>query len=138
MGKEWISLEKTGQLYMEKILVSFDVPVLFVCKDYENRKYLCLCVDESIGEYVIAELKINKLLDMINNKVTMEYTFRNCENKQLIITKYDYDNEKINFIVQDSQNVSSDMLSTVGAFLELTNDLIKEYIELLQKTNNIC
>ena len=37
MGKEWVKLEKIGQLYLEKILVSFDVPILFVCSDFEKR-----------------------------------------------------------------------------------------------------
>lgn len=54
MGKKWIKIKETGQLYLEKIIVSFDIPILFVCNDFENRKYLCLNVDEETGCTVIA------------------------------------------------------------------------------------
>lgn len=36
MGKEWIKLKETGQLFLEKVLVSFNIPILFVCVDYEK------------------------------------------------------------------------------------------------------
>ena len=41
MEKKWLNLGETGQLYLEQILVTFDIPILFVCNGFENRKYLC-------------------------------------------------------------------------------------------------
>ena len=78
MGKEWIKTKETGQLYLEKIIVSFDIPILFVCNDFENRKYLCLNIDEETGTTVIAETDNRTLISMLNNQVTMENVFRNC------------------------------------------------------------
>ena len=43
MEKKWLNLGETGQLYLEQILVTFDIPILFVCNGFENRKYLNKC-----------------------------------------------------------------------------------------------
>ena len=61
MGKEWINTKETGQLYIEKILVTFDVPILFVCTDYENRKYLCLNADEDDKMAILLTMRTNIL-----------------------------------------------------------------------------
>ena len=64
MGKEWIKLKEIGQLYLEKILVAFDVPILFVCTDYAKRRYLCLNIDNETGETAIAEVSNKQLIQM--------------------------------------------------------------------------
>ena len=72
MEKKWLNLGETGQLYLEQILVTFDIPILFVCNGFENRKYLCLNVYEEVGTTVIAETDNETLLAMLQNKLTME------------------------------------------------------------------
>lgn len=75
MGREWIKIKETGQLFLEKILVSFDVPILFVCADYENRKYLCLNIDDETGESVIVATDNKRLIAMLKNEITMDPYF---------------------------------------------------------------
>ena len=84
MGKKWLNLVETGQLYLEQILVTFNIPILFVCHGFENRKYLCLNVDEEVETTVIAETDSETLLAMLQNKLTMETVFRNSFNNSCV------------------------------------------------------
>lgn len=133
MGKEWIKTKETGQLFLEKIIVSFDVPILFVCNDFENRKYLCLNVDEEAGTTVIAETDNRTLISMLNNQVTMENVFRNSLGNKIIIAEFDCKKNEIVSTVQDAKKIDSDLLPEKGAFLELSNKVISEYILFLSK-----
>ena len=133
MGKEWIKTKETGQLYLEKIIVSFDIPILFVCNDFENRKYLCLNIDEEAGTTVIAETDNRTLISMLNNQVTMENVFRNSLGNKIIIAEYDCKKNEIVSTVQDVKKIDSDLLPEKGAFLELSNKVISEYIVFLSK-----
>lgn len=133
MGKEWIKIKETGQLYLEKILVTFDIPILFVCHDFENRKYLCLNIDDENGTTVIAETDNEMLVAMLQDKVTMESVFRKAANGKLFIAMYDLENEEIVTQIQNSEELSEDFLPQKEAFLELNNQLIYDYLEILKK-----
>lgn len=133
MGREWIELKETGKLYLEKILVTFDVPILFVCVDYENRKYLCLNVDDQDMKYVIAETDAGQLVDMLTNIIPMETVFRNSAKGQLIIAEYNAVEDVIISQVIAANIVSSALLPQSGAMFELSDNIIKDYIEHLRR-----
>lgn len=133
MGKKWIKIKEIGQLYLEKIIVSFDVPILFVCNDFENRKYLCLNVDEEKGLTVIAETDNKTLISMLKNQVTMESVFRSSFGNKVVIAEYDSEKNAIISTVQDTKKLGDDLLPERGAFLELSNIVISEYLSFLKK-----
>lgn len=133
MGKEWIRLKEVGQLYLEKVLVTFDIPILFVCVDYENRKYLCLNIDDESRKSVIAATDNKHLIDMLKNKISMDSVFRNAINRKVIIVDYDSENNEIITLTEDVKKILGDMLPEKGAYFELTNKSIEEYISYLDK-----
>lgn len=133
MNKEWISTKETGQLYLERILVIFDVPILFVCRDFENRKYLCLNIDIETGMTIIAETNIKNLVSMLQNKMPMEKVFRNAENKEIIIAEYNIDTKTIISKTENSKDISEDFLPEKGAFLNIPNEKVTDYILFLNK-----
>lgn len=133
MGKEWIELKETGQLCLEKILVTFDLPILFVCVDLQNRKYLCLNVDDNNMKYVIAEVESQQLIDMLSNVIPMEAVFRNSVNGKLLIAEYDVEKGVINSKTMAAKEISSDLLPQYGALFELSNKEIDDYIDSLNK-----
>ena len=133
MGKKWIKIKETGQLYLEKIIVSFDVPILFVCNDFENRKYICLNVDDENGTTVIAETDNKMLISMLKDIITMESVFRNASDNRIIIAEYDAENEEIITKIENAEEVSESLLPDEGALLELSNENISEYISFLEK-----
>lgn len=133
MGKEWIKVKEIGQLYLEKILVSFEVPILFVCTDYEQRKYLCLNTDDEEGRNVIVLTTSRYLVNMMKNKITMESVFRNAVDGKAIVAWYDFKNNKIASSVEDAAKIDADLLPQKNAFLEFSNKEINDYIENLEK-----
>lgn len=133
MGKKWIKIKETGQLYLEKIIVSFDIPILFVCNDFENRKYLCLNIDEETGCTVIAETDNRTLISMLKNQITMESVFRNSSENKIIIAEYNCEEEEIVSIVQEAKKIDANLLPEKEAFLELSNEVISEYLSFLKK-----
>lgn len=138
MGREWINLEEVGTLEVETVLVTFDVPILFVCKNSRDRRFLVLCIDEEEGEYVIAEESTDSLIQMIDNKKTMEYVFRNAKNQILYVTKYDFG--KQSFVVKkyNSKKIDKELLPKEGEYFELNNEKIIHYKEKLKDKVLIC
>ena len=96
MKREWIKVKGLGQLYLEKILLSFDIPILFVCTDFENRRYLCLNIDDDVPQAVIAEIDIKTLIGMLKDEITMEMAFRGSINGKIIVATYDSSSKQIN------------------------------------------
>lgn len=116
MGKEWIKAKETGPLFLERVLVCFDIPILFVCNDFENRKYLCLNIDDEIGTTIIAETDNKMLINMLQDKVTIEYVFRNALNDRIMVAEYDSINQKIITRVENAKEISGDLLPEKEAF----------------------
>ncbi|MBR1702180.1 MAG: hypothetical protein IJ716_09535 [Lachnospiraceae bacterium] len=133
MGAEWINIKETGQLYLEKILVSFDIPILFVCTNFEKKRFLCLNIDEESGKTVIAEINNNLLLFMLRNEITMESVFRKAEKGVVIIADYNGETEKIDTCLVNANEISADFLPKKGAYFEFSNKTITDYIAHLRK-----
>ena len=133
MGREWIKIKQVGQLFLEKVLVTFDIPILFVCVDYENRKYLCLNIDDESGKSVIVATDNKHLLSMLRNEVSMESVFRNAIDEKVIVAEYDYETEEIISYTENSKMISRDMLPKENEYFELTNKMLEEYIIYLEK-----
>lgn len=115
--KKWINVEEIGQLYLEKILVTFDIPILFVCSNGRNKKYLCLNIDDEDGTTVIAEISEATLSAMQQNKIPMEAVYRQAIGEKLIIAKYDENSKKIISEVENSETVAANFLPQKGKFL---------------------
>lgn len=127
MQKKWIELEEFGALAVEQVLVSFDVPILFVCKNQNGKRFLALCIDDEEGNYVIAEVTTSNLMGMLNNEITMEYVFRYAVNHTLYITEYDFNEKKFCVKHEDSFFVNEELLPEKGAYFELNNEKIQKY-----------
>ncbi len=135
MKNNWIDIKETGQLYLEQILVAFEIPILFVCIDLSGRRYLCECADEESGQFVITSIDNTMLLQMLLNEVAMEYVFRNASPK-LIITEYDFQNSKMKSREELAQNIPAEYLPEHGAFMEMESKEILKYIDLLKSQVN--
>ena len=110
---KWIYTKRTGQLYMKKILLTFDIPVLFVCTDEQEHLFLCLNVDSDAGLTVIAETSKQMLDDMEQCRIPMEMVFREAEEGTLILIWYD----KVEYKTENAKEIPADMLPERGSFL---------------------
>lgn len=131
--KEWLNIKECGKLYIEKVLITFDIPILFVCSDYEGRKYLCMNIDPDTGETVIAHTDNTSLIGMLENCVTMETVFRESNDGRIMVVKYDEDNGRIITETRKAQNIDADYLPRKGAYFDLSGKEISDYVETLKK-----
>lgn len=127
---EWYKTDLLGQLYVENVIVEGNEPVLFTCFDTTQQRYLIEMLDSYIGKYLIVPIQTNDLLDMLQDKITLEETFR----KQSIayFTAFNDDFDLVLEAVENSK-IPSDSLPASGEYLELATLKIKEYIRQLSR-----
>lgn len=134
MGEEyyWDEIKGIGKLYTDiELVVGFE-PVLFVCtvENDTNNKYLMMTYDSCNGIYVIRKIDNKELLDMLENKVTMEETFRNGTS---IIKTYIDDSDDMLYEIFESTEFDANLLPRKGEFLDLKSRHILSYIEKLKQ-----
>ena len=125
-----MEVKNIGQLNYEKIIVRFDIPLLFTCTDINDNRYIVVCADEDKGIYVVGKTNISDLLHMLKNDITMYDYFRQRE--ELYTISYDYDSGEFVWEPTSQDLISDDMLPDKGAYLELSNAAICDYIEQLK------
>lgn len=132
MEREWINIKEIGQLYLEKILVSLNIPILFVCHNSEDKKYLCLNINDETGETIIALTNNSFLIDMLQKRITMEEIFRKSLDNDIIIAVYDYENEEIISKREKAEILSKDKLPKKGEYFDFCSKEIDEYLSCLK------
>lgn len=126
--EKWYYAKDIGQLYIEQVLVHGDEPVLFVCVDDENQRYLCMAYEPEMLKFVMIKISTKQLLDMLENKVSMEQTFRSAE--KIITTEENADlNSDIDLILaaNDSKTFPADRLPKPGAYYNLNIGRVTAY-----------
>lgn len=123
-----------NKLFLEQILVELDVPLLYICADEIERKYVVLCIDSDIPEYIVTSSTYDNILKMLNNEIPMREIFQLNEEIWKVQTGKTL-NKDISKVVKSC--LLSDLeLPEKGAYFELTNEEISQYKETLKKKNH--
>ena len=69
-----MGLDLFGPLHEEKVLVTFDVPELFVCVDEKNERYLFLKLN-GYEKYLCVKTPVLVLLLMLKGRISMKEAF---------------------------------------------------------------
>ena len=129
-------IEGIGELKHEQELVYGNYEVLAVYIDKEGNRYIAELNLDMQGynswqalEYVISPINVMDLIDMLENRLSIEEAFR--KNGAVYLVGF---NEEYDLL---SQKISSDvvhpnMLPESGIMFELSNDKIVRYIERLK------
>lgn len=132
--EEWISEKKLGKLYLEKVLVTFDVPELFVCVDKkEENRYLVVLLDADNERYLCVKVTVEALLSMLCEKTSMEDTFRQASDGIAHYISFNYDTLQYDSAQRDIKSVPSTDLPERGGLFTLKNPGIVKYISDLEK-----
>lgn len=115
-----------GSLQLEKILFSYEnIPILFICVDKNNTRYLCLC-DDLIDEesWIIVPIPTETLLDVLNNKITVLSAFKD---RKVIIANRGFD-EDVKYFIEEYNKIDPDEIPVNDQYLEMKEHL-SEYID---------
>ena len=129
--KKWIAAENIGQLMYEKVLVRFDIPLLFTCLDEDKNRYLTVCYNEETGEYVAARITDAKLLDMLQNIETMYDTFRDTD--EIALIRYIPGKNGYIWNNVNQECISDEMLPDKGEYFGLRNEKIRNFVAKLSR-----
>lgn len=117
-------------LSLEQVLFSFEnVPIVFVCLDGNNNRYLCIC-DDIIDEesWLITQVSDIKLLEILNDEVTVLSAFRN---KTVILANRNA-GENIQYRVKKYEEIDVNELPVSDQYLEMKEQLA-DYIKKLSE-----
>lgn len=131
--KKWIHLDERGQFYIEVVLVYFDVPLLFVCRDEEARKYLVECVDEEKDVYLISPISNVWLLKLLKKEKTMEECLKQNKQHEIIRVWYSVGTGAFEEWVCKSSELNDDEFPDQGEYLEYHSEEVEKYQKELEK-----
>lgn len=129
MKKLWYKFDGLGQLYRQVDLVVGNDSVLFVCVDEYDNKYLVMTYNPYMLEYVFVRVRDTDLVNMLENRITMEQVYRNAD---IIYLSRDAENEELKVETYNSKSFSADMLPVAGKYYELQIDYVDRYVHELK------
>ena len=118
------TIPRIGSVTIEHVFYEYKKPTLFVLKDRNQTRYLCSCckLDE---KWLVAQISTRTLIDLIENKITLDTVFKNTNNKLPL----SWDDE--NLTIQP--RIEPDMYPAPNTRLDLSNQKdAKQYKTYLQ------
>ena len=123
VDKEYVFSLK--DLKVDKVLVYYDGPLLFVCKDNHDKFFLAYCCDLDLKEYVVAATSVDCLIEMLENKKTMFATLQESSEKWKV--KSDESTER----VSDFEEID---LPEKNAYMSELAKPLDEYLTVLRQS----
>lgn len=120
-----------NELSLEKNIVTINIPLLFTCIDDNRQKYLVLCFDDENLKYLIAKTTNSDLINMLNSRIDMREPFKKSQQLWIVESSFDIEDDEVLNVKYNE--VSEDILPRAGAYLELKNPSIEEYIRELER-----
>lgn len=130
MMEKWYLTKEFGQLYKEIDLVYGNEPVLFVCQDRDKSRYLCMTYESAESNYVIIQASPMNLIKMLENKITMEDTFRRAGS--IFWSEEGNDEDSLSLVEYSSSSFPAGKLPEKGEYYELDFEWVKDYIRQLK------
>lgn len=128
MDKKIQFLINKNKLYLEEVLVEFDIPLFFVCKDDSNNKYIVECIDEHKLEYIVSDTTNKDILDMLNKRCTMYDYIKRGKKYWKVITGENIETDDI----EEINELTDDILPVKDAYYEHLSEKIKNYMKKLE------
>jgi hypothetical protein len=128
-----LTLGRLGTISVEKILIWMDISYLFVGIDENGKRYVFLCENEETREYLVLPVVDEKLIEMLQSKISMRDLFLNPPCAFLVtFTK------ETNMVKEiDSSDIQSDMLPDSGAYFDDDANQFASYCDQLESKDII-
>lgn len=132
MNKKYFeNVPQIGTLKFEEELFSFEnIPIVFVCIDKNNNRYLCVC-DDIIEEesWIIAKVSKQELLKVLNDEWTILSVFKG---KNIIVANKPFRRE-MEYIITEYNKIDPDELPVSDQYLEM-KEYLSDYINEINKS----
>lgn len=78
--KKFITLNKYGELYIDKILFETYFPIIFTCKNENNDIFICVCCqcNENGCKWLVGRTNGSFIVRMLQNEITIRQLLLDC------------------------------------------------------------
>lgn len=160
MSKEICFKINSNELFLEQVLVEYNkTPIYFVCQDQHKVYYIVLCVDIDEEKYIVVEIKIENIVNLLKQKITMSEIILNeksywevvagdtleddvCVQKnmgEVCLEDLPYENSYFKIVTKAHHNFLEQIMSTVLSqaeeWVNVNNDIILRSEELSIQVN---
>lgn len=107
---------------VEKILIYYDIPQLFIGKDCVDTKYICLLTknEELFDEYVAIKTSVKRIGELEAGKIDLRKFFTNPE---ILNDYYIIHSDGKNFIITSGlRNINEEQLPNEGILLNINHN----------------
>lgn len=127
MNKELCFIIEGKELYLEKVLVSFqEVPIFFLCKNNKDY-YIALCVDVDKLNYVVTRLSIKDVFDLLHGIIPMRNAITQQEAYWYIESKEDIKSDTVE--KRQMYTLDITILPQVNAYFEILTPDMEKYVQ---------
>ncbi len=127
MNKELCFIIEGKELYLEKVLVSFqEVPIFFLCKDNKDY-YIALCADVDKLNYVVTELSIKDVFDLLHGIIPMRNAITQKETYWYIESQEDIKSDTVE--KRQMYTLDITILPQVNAYFEILTPDMEKYVQ---------
>lgn len=127
MNKELCFIIEGKELYLEKVLVSFqEVPIFFLCKNSKDY-YIALCVDVDKLNYVVTRLSIKDVFDLLHGIIPMRNAITQQEAYWYIESQEDIKSDTVE--KRQMYTLDITILPQVNAYFEILTPDMEKYVQ---------
>ena len=127
MNKELCFIIEGKELYLEKVLVSFqEVPIFFLCKNNKDY-YIALCVDVDKLNYVVTRLSIKDVFDLLHGIIPMRNAITQQEAYWYIESQEDIKSDTVE--KRQMYTLDITILPQVNAYFEILTPDMEKYVQ---------
>lgn len=127
MNKELCFIIEVKELYLEKVLVSFqEVPIFFLCKNSKDY-YIALCVDVDKLNYVVTRLSIKDVFDLLHGIIPMRNAITQQEAYWYIESQEDIKSDTVE--KRQMYTLDITILPQVNAYFEILTPDMEKYVQ---------
>ena len=120
-----------GDLIVEQVLLELDYPLVFVCRDNQNKLYLCDCCDVYEEQrWLISPATLKQIISLLKNQITVREILFNAGEMGCTAVWSKFDPENMHYWAGAFR---AEDLPDEDSFLDAEDGEFNDYIESLNK-----
>lgn len=135
MSKELCFRIEHNDLFLKQVLVDYNnIPIFFLCQG-KYKNYLSLCVDIENYNYVIVEVSLFDIYDLLHGNVSMRDAILNHKEYWMVTSGEDVSNDIVER--KTIKDIDQSWLPQEGAYFKVLTESIEQYLKSIDNIISI-
>lgn len=135
MSKELCFRIEHNDLFLKQVLVDYNnIPIFFLCQG-KYKNYLSLCVDIENYNYVIVEVSLFDIYDLLHGNVSMRDAILNHKEYWMVTSGEDISNDIVER--KTIKDIDQSWLPQEGAYFKVLTESIEQYLKSIDNIISI-